>query len=129
MNRDEHAAAGRERIENASVMRLKAYAPHRARKTEFRQIAGLALDRGDQRASCDDAANAGQVNPLSWRTKRPFDEGRRIRTVFDEDAERLDGKASPNQCVNALLRPGEILKHTYRESIDVGLDHGGNVSR
>jgi hypothetical protein len=56
-------------------------------------------------------------------------EGRRIWTVFDEDAERLDGKASPNQRVNALLRPGEILKNTYRESIDVGLDHGGNVSR
>jgi hypothetical protein len=129
VNRNEHAAARRERVKDASVMCLEAHAPHRPRKTEFCQITGPALDGGDQRTSGDDGANAGEVNPLSRRTKRAFDEGRRIWTVFDEDAERLDGEASPNQRVNALLRPGEILKNTYRESIDVGLDHGGNVSR
>ena len=70
-----------------------------------------------------------QFDPFSRRTERPFDEGRRFRAVFDEDGERLAGKASLNQRVKALLRPREILKHTHRESFDVDLDHGGNVSR
>jgi hypothetical protein len=129
VNRDEHAAARRKRVEDASVMRLEANASHRARETEFRQVTGIALQGADERASRDDRANAGEVEPLSRRAKRLFDVGGHIWIVFAEDGERFDGKTASNQRVDALLRPGEILKDAHRESFDVSLDHGGNVSR
>ena len=128
-NRHEHAAARGERVEDASVVCLEADATHRAREAEFREVSGLALKDADQRTSRGDGANAGQIDPLSRRTEGAFDEGRGIRSVLAEDGERLDGKARPNQRVDALLRPGEILKNAHGESFDVRLDHGGNVSR
>ena len=62
-NRDEHAAARREHVEDASVMGLEANASHRARETEFRQVTGIALQGRGRATRATSGAYAGQVEP------------------------------------------------------------------
>jgi len=129
LNRDKHAAACGQRIENARVVRLETDASHRTRQSKFREVSAVPLQDADERSSCDRAADAGQVDPLTRRIQHSLYERRSVRTVPGEDGQRLERKAGLNQRVDALLGPREVLKHPHREQRDVGLDHGGNVSR
>jgi len=129
LNRDKHAAACGQRIENARVVRLETDASHRARQSKFCEVSALPLQYADERSSCDRAADTGQIDPLARRIQHSLNERRSVRTVLGEYGQRLERKTSLNQRVDALLGPREVLKHPHREQRDVGLDHGANVSR
>src|SRR5215467_428048 len=124
LNRDQHAAACGERIEDARVVRLETDASHRTGQSEFREVSALALEYANERSTRDRAADAGDVDPLARRIQRSLNERRSVRTILDEDRQRLDREATLSQRVDALLGPREVLKNTYREQRDVGLDHG-----
>jgi len=103
LNRDEHAAACGQRIENARVVRLETNATHRTRQSKFREVSTLPLQYADERSSCDRAADAGQVDPLARRIEHSLNECRSVRTVLGDDGQRLERKTSLNQRVDALL--------------------------
>ena len=127
---DEHASARRQRVEDPSVVGLEPHAAHSACQTELRQIvAAVSLQHGQERASSGHGPDTGEIDPIGRCTQHPLNESRRIRSVFGENGQRLDGKCSLDQRVDALLRPRKIVKDTNRKQRDAGLDHGGNVSR
>jgi len=64
-SRHEDAAAARQRLEDAPVVRLEADPPHRARHPELRQVARWSLQRVDQRTARDHDADAGEVEALA----------------------------------------------------------------
>ena len=109
-------------------MCLESDTTHRARKTELRQIARLALQRAYERSAHDDRPDSRQLDAIRG-AERSLDEGCRVRTVFDEYRERFDGKTGLRQRFEPSLRPRQILKHSDCESFNVGPHHGGNVSR
>src|SRR5215831_1338293 len=57
LNRDQHAAACGERIEDARVVRLETDASHRTGQSEFREVSALALEYANERSTRDRAAD------------------------------------------------------------------------
>ena len=130
LNGDEHASARRQRVEDPSVVGLEPDAAHGARQTKLRQIvAAVSLQHGQKRASSGHGPDTGEIDPIGRCTQHALNERTGIRSVFGENAQRLDGESSMDQRVEAFLRPRKIVKDTYRKQRDAGLDHGGNVSR
>ena len=84
---------------------------------------------GQKRASSGHGPDTGEIDPIGRCPQHPLNERTGIRSVFGENAQRLDGESSMDQRVDAFLRPRKIVKDTHRKQRDAGLDHGGNVSR
>ena len=121
-NGDQHAAAAGQRLEDAAVVRLKADAPHGARKTKRRQIAGT-LQRGNERPVRDDRANRAQLDPIGISSERFLDQRRGIVGRLREDGGSFKRKTSLLQRIERLCGPGGILKDCNREKTRVGVDH------
>ena len=119
----EHATLPRQRVEDASVMRLKPDTTHRPGKPELAQILRPA-ERLHKRSPPDRRANTGELEPFRGRAERSFDERGRVGTVLDQNCQRLDGKTGLLQRVDAFVRPLDVLKHAHGESLCLDLDHG-----
>ena len=123
-NRDQHAAAGGQRLEDPGVVRLKSDAAHRAGQPELREIAARPLQPFDERPARHDRPNPGELEPFGWRSERLLDERGVLRRILREDRQRLHRKRGVFERIDALLRPRHVLKHPNRESSCFDLDHG-----
>jgi hypothetical protein len=121
---DQDAAARREGLENAAVVRLKTHTPHRARQPEPRKIPRYALQRADQGTARQHRARTGHLEPLSGGAECPFDERSGIGTLPGDDRQGLGRKPQLLQGFEPLLRPGNILENADGESGSVDVNQG-----
>src|SRR5262249_53898789 len=92
-DRDEDAAASDQGLEDPAVVRLKADATHRARDSELRQIARLALQRRDERTARDDSPEVRDVEAIRRRGENFFNQRGGLRRGLRENRERVAREA------------------------------------
>jgi hypothetical protein len=122
-NGNQHTAPAGKRLENASIVGLEADSAHRSGQAELRQIARAPLQGIDQRASGEHRSDRCKLNPHSGRTKRLFDEGGDVGSLFRNDGQRLLWKAARLQRIQTLLCPRDILENGNGKKTGIRVDH------
>src|SRR5439155_5715977 len=110
-------------FEDAAVMRLEADTAHGAGDADLAEIPRAALQRLNQWSTCDDAADAADVEPIAFRAERLLDQRRGIRSLFREDTEHVDGKSRVFERGEAFAGPRGVLKYADRKSCGICVDH------
>jgi hypothetical protein len=122
-DRDEHAAAGGERLKDPAVVRLKSDAPHRPGESKLRKVSRASLQRVENRPARENRADSSELKAFAGGAKRSLDEDADLARLFRNDREYVGRQAKALQRFQPLLRPRGILKYGNREPSSVDLGH------
>ena len=93
------------------------------------EIAGRALQRGDQRSPSEQRTGGSRFEALARGTEGLLDQLSDLGTVLGDHAQGVSRQSGVLQRLDTFLSPGHILKHTDREPPRLDVEHGRNLAR